>query len=176
MLISTSRRPTHRTRILCRDLARVLPDARYVPRGAKTINKLATLAGSLGHNRVMVVSSIGKRPMELRFLAVINGWRWIDARVELGEVKLQRDLGQKVKLEGVKIYAEGQKAQNLANFLGELLSLSISSELPNTDAVAVITSDNQLKLQFQLRPSSEAIGPVLQITSFGRLRGEGETG
>lgn len=175
MLISTSRRPTHRTRILCRELERVLPDAGYVPRGAKTINKLASLAGSLGHNRVMVVSSFGEGPIELRFLAVTNGWRWLDARVELGEIKLQRDLGQKVKLERVRVYAEGQKAQNLANFLGELLGLPTSSELPDTGAVVVITSDNQFKLQFQLRPSSEVIGPVLQITSFGRSHGEGET-
>jgi len=143
--------------------------------GRKTINKLASLAGSLGHNRVMIVSSLGERPIELRFLAVTNGWRWLDVWVELGEIKLQRDLGQKVKLERVRVYAEGQKAQNLANFLGELLGLPISSELPNTGAVVVITSDNQLKLQFQLRPSSEAVGPVLQITSFGRSNGKGET-
>jgi len=123
----------------------------------------------------MVVSSFGEGPIELRFLAVTNGWRWLDARVELGEIKLQRDLGQKVKLERVRVYAEGQKAQNFANFLGELLGLPTSSELPDTGAVVVITSDNQFKLQFQLRPSSEVIGPVLQITSFGRSRGEGET-
>ncbi len=175
MLISTSRKSTHRTRILCRELARVLPDAKYVPRGAKTINKIASFAGSLGHNRVMVVSNLGGGPIELRFLDVANGWRWLDAWVELGGVKLQRDLGQKVKLERVKVYAEEQKVRNLANFLGELLGLTISSELPNTGAVVVITSDNQLKLQFQLRPSSEVIGPVLQITSFGRSCGEGET-
>ena len=175
MLISTSRRPTHRTRILCQELARVLPDVTYVPRGAKTINKLASIAGSLRQNRVMVVSSLGGRSTELRFLALNNGWRWLDAWVELGEINLQRDIGQKVKLERVSVYAEGQKAQNLANFLDELLGLPISSELPNTGAVVVITSNNQLKLKFQLRPSSEVIGPVLQITSFGRSCGEGET-
>ncbi len=174
MLITSSRRPGHRTRILCRELARVL-NVKYVPRGAKTIKKLAALATSLGHDRVMVVNSIGGRPKELRFLGAAEGWRWLDARVELGEVKLQRDLGQKVKLEGAKIYAEGREARGLANFLGELLGLPISGELPNTGAVALITFDDGLKLQFQARPSSEVVGPVLRITGFGRLHGKGET-
>ncbi len=173
MLISTSRRPGHRTRILCRELARVLPNVIYVPRGAKTINKLASLANSLGHDRVMVVNSLAGRPRELRFLAATEGWRWLDAWVELGEVKLQRDLGQKAKLEGARFYAEGKQARDLANFLGELLGLPISGELPNTGAVALITFDDEIQLQFQLRPSSEAVGPMLRIASFGRLHGEG---
>ena len=176
MLISTSRRPGHRTRILCRELTQVLPNATYVPRGAKTISKLASLASSLGHDRVMVVNSLARRPSELRFLAVAKGWRWLDARVELGEVKLQRDLGQKTKLEGTKFYAEGQKARNLANFLGEILGLSILNKLPNAGGIVLIASDDELQLRFQLRPSSEAIGPVLQIESFGRLLGESGAG
>lgn len=176
MLISTSRRPGHRTRILCRELTRVFPNAAYVPRGAKTISKLASLASSLGHDRVMIVNSLAGRPKELRFLAVAQGWRWLDARVELGEVKLQRDLGQKAKLEGTKFYAEGRKARNLANFLGEALGLPILSELPNAEGVVLITSNDELQLQFQLAPSPEAIGPVLQIASFGRLRGESGAG
>jgi len=124
----------------------------------------------------MVVNSIAGRPGELRFLAVAQGWRWLDARVELGEVKLQRDLGQKAKLEGTKFYAESQKARNFANFLGELLSLPILGELPNAGGIILITSDDELQLQFQIRPSSEAIGPVLKIASFGRLRGESGAG
>jgi len=176
MLISTSRRPGHRTRILCRELTRVLPNATYVPRGAKTISKLASLASSLGHDRVMIVNSFAGQPRELRFLAVAKGWRWLDARVELGKVKLQRDFGQKTKLEGTKFYAEGQKARNLTNFLGELLGLPILNKLSKTGGIVLITSDDELQLQFQLRPSSEVIGPVLQIASFGGLRGESGAG
>lgn len=176
MLISTSRRPGHRTRILCRELTRVLPNAAYVPRGAKTIIKLTSLARSLGHDRVMVVNSLAGRPKELRFLAVGQGWRWLDGRVELGDVKLQRDLEQKTKLEGAKFYAKSRKARNLANFLGELLGLPILNKLPNAGGIVLITSDDELQLRFQLRPSSEAIGPVLQIESFGRLRGESGAG
>ncbi|MDI6883840.1 MAG: hypothetical protein QMD00_01685 [Hadesarchaea archaeon] len=167
MLITTSRRPGHRARVLCRELARVLPKARYVPRGAKTVEQLASLAGGLGHARVIIVNSIAGRPKELQFLDVTKGWRWLDARVELGEVKLQRDLGQRVKLEGTNIYAEGKRARELADFLMELLGLQATNKLPDAGAVAVITSNGGLKLEFQLRPSSGVVGPVLVITDFG---------
>ena len=176
MLISTSRRPGHRTRILCRELIRVLPNAAYVPRGAKTISKLASLASSLGHDRVMIVNSLAGRPKELRFLAVAQDCRWLDAWVELGEVKLQRDLGQKVKLEGTKFYAEGRNARDLANFIVELFGLPILGELPNAGGVSMITSNDKLQLQFQLKPGPDVIGPVLQIASFGRLYGESGAG
>jgi len=124
----------------------------------------------------MIVNSLAGRPKELRFLAVAQGCRWLDAWVELGEVKLQRDLGQKAKLEGTKFYAEGRKARDFTIFLDELLGLPILSELPNAGGVVLITSDDKLQLQFQLRPSPEAIGPVLLIASFGRLCGESGAG
>ena len=95
----------------------------------------------------------------------------MDARVELGEVKLQRELGQKIWLEGTRVYAEGERAREFANFLGELVDLSIEDKLPNAGGVALITSDDELKIHFQARPNSEMIGPVLQIASFGQLYG-----
>jgi hypothetical protein len=124
----------------------------------------------------MVVNSLAGRPRELRFLTVTEGWRWLDARVELGEVKLQRNLGQKVKLEETKVYAEGERARDFANFLCGLLDLPILGELPKSGAVALITSDDELRLQFQLMPNSDVVGPVLRIEGFRRLHGGGGTG
>ena len=157
--------------MLCRELARVLPGCKYMPRGAKTVRKLASLAASLGHARVMLVNGLTGQPHELRFLDVAAGFRWLDARVELGEVKLQRELGQKIGLEGTRVYAEGERARKFANFLGKLVDLPIEDELPKAGGVALITSDGELKIHFQVRPNSERIGPVLQIASFGRLHG-----
>ena len=169
MLVTSSRRPGHRTRLLCRELARVLPGWKYVPRGAKTVRKLASLAASLGHARVVLVNSLGGQPHELRFLDVTAGWRWLDARVELGEVKLQRELGQNIGLEGTTVYAEGERAKEFANFLEELVGLPIGGGPPKAGGVALITSDDGLKLHFRAGPNPEPVGPVLQIASFGRL-------
>ncbi len=167
MFITTSRRPEHRTRLLCRELARVFPNAKYVPRGMKTIGELASLARSLGHDRVMVVNRLAGHPLELRFLDVARGWRWLDASIKLREVKLQRELGQKIKLVVRMILARGStKAREFAKSLGELLNLPISSEPPSSRGIALVTDENGLQLQFQVGSSSEVIGPVLLISSF----------
>ena len=134
---------------------------------------LASLAEELGHTKVMVVNSTAGEPKELRFLDVTKGWRWLDARVELGEVKLQRDLGHRVRLREVKICAEGERARKLAAWFGGLLCAPLSDKLPKAGAVALIASDGGLRLQFQMMPGPEVVGPVIQITGFGGLHGEG---
>ncbi len=166
MLVTTSRRPGHRARILGRELARVIPNAKYFSRGVKTVDKLALMAESLGHAWVMVVNSSAGHPKELHFLNIGKGWRWFDKRVELGEVKLQRDLGQRVRFEGIKIYAEGKPAQELAEFLGEISGLPISERLPEAGVVLSIITNSGL-IHFQKRPTSEITGPVIQVIRFG---------
>jgi rRNA maturation protein Rpf1 len=146
---------------------RVLPNAKYVPRGVKTIGDLASLARSLGHDRVMVVNSLAGRPFELRFLDVTRGWRWLDASIKLREVKLQRELGQKIKLVVRMILARGSTmAREFAKSLGELINLPIPSEPPSSGGIALVTDEKGLQLQFRVGSSSEVIGPVLLISSF----------
>jgi hypothetical protein len=84
----------------------------------------------------------------------------------LREVKIQRDLGQRVKFEGIKIYAEGKQAQELAEFLGEISGLPISERLPETGVVLSVVTNSGL-IHFQKRPTSEITGPVIQVIRFG---------
>jgi len=146
---------------------RVLPNAKYVPRGVKTIGDLASLARSLGHDCVMIVNRLAGRSFELRFLDVARGWRWLGASIKLREVKLQRELGQKIKLATTGILVRGSTmAREFAKSLGELLNLPISSEPPSSGGTALVTDENGLQLQFRVGSSSEVIGPVLLISSF----------
>jgi len=129
------------------------------------VDKLALMAESLGHTWVMVINSSAGHPKELRFLNIGKGWRWLDKRVELGEVKIQRGLGQRVRFGGTKIYAEGKPAQELAEFLGEISGLPISEKLPEAGVVLSIITNSGLN--FQKRPTSEVTGPVIQVIRFG---------
>jgi hypothetical protein len=165
MLITTSRRPGHRARILGRELAGVMPNAKYVPRGVKTVEKFASMAESFGHAWVMVINSSAGRPKELHFLNIGKGLRWSDRRAELREVKIQRDLGQRVRFEGIKIYAEGKPAQELAGFLGEISGLPVSERLPEAGVVLSIVT-NSGPIHLQKRPASEITGPLIQVIRF----------
>lgn len=168
MLVTTSRRPSHRARLLGRELIRVLPNAEYVPRGIKTVRRLASLASSRGHELVMIVNSRERQPRELRFLNASVGWRWLDARIELREVELQRDLGQKVRLADVRIVAaDSARAQNLARLLSELWGLPLSEGPSSTGAVVLVTCNDGLKVQFRAHPKDELVGPVLYVKNFG---------
>ncbi|MFH1821399.1 MAG: hypothetical protein ABH852_03020 [Methanobacteriota archaeon] len=169
MLITTSRRPGQLARILCRGLVRVIPGSRYVPRGTKTVGKVGSVSRELGHDRVIFVNSVSGKPKEIRFIEVGRDWRWVDAMVELGEVKIQREASRSSKLEDLRIHADGPRAQEFAEFVGKLLGISLSDKLPESGGVALITTDNGLKVQFRAMPSSKAIGPVLQVTAFGSL-------
>jgi rRNA maturation protein Rpf1 len=165
MLITTSRRPSHRTRLLGRELARVLPNAKYMPRGDKSIRKLASLASSQNHKLITIITNRVHQPQELRFLDTTAGWRWLEERIELRKVELQRDLGRKVKLANVKIAANDQaKAQNLARFLSELWDLPFT-EKPSGN-VALAKDDEGLRLQFHEDPKAKPVGPILHIARF----------
>jgi len=169
MIVTTSRRPSHLARILCRELVRVIPKSRYVPRGSKTIEEIASIARELGHDRAMVINCMSGKPVELRFLQVGQRWQWENARIEIEEVKLQRNLGLRNKLEDTKIYAQGAKALGFAEWVEKLLDIKCVDKLPATGGVALITSEDGLKIQFQVMPGSKKVGPVFKIAGFGRL-------
>jgi hypothetical protein len=138
----------------------------------KTVKKLAQIAHSLGHDRVMLVGSSEDRPREFRFLDVVTkGWRWLDVRIELSGAELQRELGQKVWLEKTRIYSEGRQSKDFADLLGKVFDLSVENELPKMGAVMFVTFDREFKVHFRMMPASEVIGPILRITNFGRLYG-----
>lgn len=131
------------------------------------MRKLASLANARNHKLVMIIESHTNQPQELRFLDAATGWRWLDAKIKLGEVKLQKDLGQKVRLVDVKIMASGQnRARDFARLVSELWDLQFTKELPGTGSVAVVEDDEELRVQFYTDPSAGPVGPILHITHF----------
>lgn len=168
MLITTSRRTNHRSRLLGRELARVLPGARYLPRGKKTVRKLASLSSFFGSSLVVVITSREGQPHELRFLDTSSGWRWMDAKIELSKVILQRDLGKKIKLHDSKLATDGSsQAKKFADFVVSVTKLPLVEKA--SGPVGLIKNDEGLRLQFHEEISKDAVGPVLCISSYGGL-------
>lgn len=166
-MITTSRRPTHRARLLGRELVRILPGAEYVPRGLKTVEKLASMAGSRGHDLVMIINSGADQPRELRFLHAGPSWRWSRANIELREVKLQRDLGKKVEARVEAIAWQGSaEARELAELLSELWGLPLVEPSSHRGTIALVVGNEELELQFKESPASEPVGPTLRVASF----------
>jgi len=173
MLITTSRRPCHRARLLGRELERVLPNAKYMPRGVKSIRKLTSLANSLNHKLIMIIESCADQPSELLFLDATVGWRWLGARIELGEIKLQRDLNQKARLLDVKITASNQdKARSFARLIGKIWGLPFSEEPLSGGSAAFVDNDRELRVQFHTDIGAAPVGPILYVKQFEGFNGE----
>jgi len=173
MLITTSRRPSRLARVLCRELVQVLPGSRYVPRGVKTVEDVAIVARKFGHDRAMILESASGKPREIRFLEIGQNWRWADAVMELGEVKLHPAARRKGKIGDVSMYADGSMAIEFAEWFGGLLGVGRSDEMPKSGGVVLITSDAGLSIHFKRMPGSEAVGPEIKVVAFGNLFGGG---
>jgi hypothetical protein len=171
MLITTSRRTNHRSRLLGRELAMVIPGAKYLPRGKKTVRKLASLSSPLASSLVIVITSQKDQPHELRFLDTSSGWRWLDAKIELSKVVLQRDLGNKIKFHDLKPATDGsRRAKEFADFIAGVTKLPLAEGAGGP--VGLVKNEEGLRLQFQEGIDRDVVGPVLHISSYGRLYGE----
>jgi len=157
---------------LARELARVLPNAEYMPRGVKSVKKLSSLAISHGHNTIMIVDSVAEQPKFLRFLEVDDGWRWLDVQIELSDVELQKDLGQKTRLLDAKIVTESSEAKRLANLLERLWGLKQVKKAAGTGAFMFV---NKNKIEFRASLAA-TIGPVLHIYRVVGEYGKGKEG
>ncbi len=85
MIITTSRRPSTRTRLVCKELQGVIPLSTYVLRGKKGMRDLISLSAERGADRIVIVNST--EPVSFIFYAE---WEFLG---ELqGSVTLRREL------------------------------------------------------------------------------------
>jgi len=78
MLISTSRRPSTRTRSFVKELLGVIPLSFQVTRGKKSIEELIDIAILKGCRRLMIVESKDGNPSALSFMHIDKeDWKWL---------------------------------------------------------------------------------------------------
>ncbi|NPA47781.1 MAG: ribosomal biogenesis protein [Thermococci archaeon] len=93
MLITTSHRPTRRTRSFGHDLERVFPGSLYMTRGKKTIKQLLMEAYDRNYSRLLVINVWKGNPLKLTFIRVDpEEWGYL-GYVYLHGIKLQREIG-----------------------------------------------------------------------------------
>jgi len=93
MLITTSHRPTRRTRSFGHDLERVFPNSTYVTRGKKTIQNLLMEAYDRGYERLLIINVWKGNPLKMTFIKVSpDDWGYL-GYLYLRGIKLQREMG-----------------------------------------------------------------------------------
>ncbi|AMM54287.1 ribosomal biogenesis protein [Pyrococcus kukulkanii] len=95
MLITTSHRPTRRTRSFGHDLEKVFPNSLYMTRGKKTIQELLMEAYDRGYERLLILNVWKGNPLKMTFIKVDpKDWGYL-GYLYLHGIKLQREMGFK---------------------------------------------------------------------------------
>ncbi|WP_297439144.1 ribosomal biogenesis protein [Thermococcus sp.] len=93
MLITTSHRPTRRTRSFGHDLEKVFPGSLYLTRGKKTLHDLLMEAYDRNYERLLIVNVWKGNPLKMTFIRVDpEDWGYL-GYLYLHGIKLQREIG-----------------------------------------------------------------------------------
>lgn len=93
-------------------------------------------------------------------------WGWMNVRILLGRVELQRELGKRVKLEATEVCAREEKMKEFARVLGALMGLPPTDE-PGDRAAILVGSGEKILIQFW--DGKSELGPKLHVKKFEKL-------
>jgi len=185
-LITTSRRPTRRTRSFCKELQRVLPNAIRVNRGKMSLIDVALRALEYNVDRVILVSVFKGNPGRIRFFSVSSdSFVEIPPLINILGVKLLREFrrGRFIKVSSLIVVPVDREDEllNFSSFLADALKAKVVFS-PNFDDFEVDTAflrvergrNNLFNLVF-VDKFNVPIGPLIRVRSVRfKFRGLGE--
>ena len=102
IILTTSRKPSQRTRSFCRDLERTLPTLKYIQRGKSS---LTDIINEYGKHRILVLDEIKGNPS--RFRLYVDGL--LKYQLLIRGVQLQREiLGKKITINALGSYSDNE--------------------------------------------------------------------
>lgn len=127
MLITTSRKPSQRTRSFCKSLIRVL-NSRYINRGKMSLRDVLIKSSEMGFDKTAVVSQMKGNPSRIDFHKE-DGELILSLDITVG---LDNNSGSKtrINLKDLKFYSELEEMEGLRDILN-IPSLSKGSEFKN---------------------------------------------
>ena len=144
MLITTSRKPSQRTRSFCKSLVRVL-NSSYINRGKMSLRDVLIKSSEMGYDKTAVISQMKGNPSR------------IDFHKEDGELILSLDItvgldnssGSKsrVNLKDLKFYSELGELEELRDIFN-IPSLSKGSEFKNLMLLKGSDENNKATIEF----------------------------
>jgi len=176
-VLTTSRKPSQRTRSFIRDLVRVIPWSFHFTRGSCSLNDLANELAVLGINRLLIVHEKKGNPSLIKFYKLDEGKLLErDYRIRIKGISLARELRRvrTVFTADSKLQVINQSQSDFGEQLYTMLSLFFKferkRELPrdaNMKGIAIIfadTNEGLIILDFQQIESKEMIGPRISIS------------
>jgi rRNA maturation protein Rpf1 len=158
MIITTSRRPTKRNRILCRELEAVIPLSQYIIRGKKGMRDLSSFCVEKGADRIMVVTSQRTSFYALRFY---KGWSFLGEIVASVQLRRELDIPPLTKIRGDPPFILRSSEKN-APIIASLFGALHTSEKID---VWMAYEDGWIDF-YRLSLSDQPVGPKLQVKAI----------
>ena len=175
ILITTTRRPSPRTRSLVKDLVSVIPGAIRFTRGHYNIEELSFEATAVGAARVIIVGTMRGNPSILRFYEPRPPKLYHIASLIVKGVALSREIGsgKLPSLRGLRLKVYPGSSEGTVPRVSELLMRGLMAGLAieKRDGRAVVVSvdprGSEAILTFWFRGAM--VGPRLRVIPARRL-------
>ncbi len=171
ILITTSHRPSRRTRSLVKDLQGAIEGAVRLTRGHLSLSDLGLIGVRVGASRVLVVSERSGNPGLIVGYAPGEGGLSELGRLRLRGVTLSRELRSRARFTCSGVYAADQASRGLADLLARITGLQPLDE-PRGGYLEVRSEGDV----FVVVPRSGRAftGPIIRVEG-GPLGGRGDS-
>ncbi len=186
ILITSSRKPSRRTRSLMRDLSHVIPRALRINRGKSSLWDLAQTAISRGMGRILVVWERKGNPRSFVFYrASLAGVIPVRRAIYFNSVRLRREIPggrpRRVEADTIRLARMGGPIDRVTAVLAEGFGLSPveiggPSEIRELDCDVVLLDRNvgeERELTFFTADGVE-VGPTMRVGGVFEFGGEGK--
>lgn len=176
-MLTTSRKPSHRTRSFARDLVTVIPWCFHFTRGSCSLKDLAEELANLGINRILILHEKKGNPSLIKFYKLVDEkLEEREYRVRIKGISLSRELKhvRSIFTSESKFSVVNQSKSDFGEQLYTMLSLFFDFQRvrelpqdPNFKGIAILYSDNvqgHIKLEFQQIETKKMIGPRVTIS------------
>ncbi len=169
-LLTTSRKPSQRTRTFLKDLASILPNSERLSRGKTSVELLGSIASDMGVKRVLIVKEKNGNPHAIEVYSVQGVDLVPLGTIVLSGLTLSSETGRRVyNVRSVCIdeRAIDEETKHVIESLKELLDLSGCKG--DEDLVMSVERDERgFEVAFRPSGSNLRVGPVIRIAGVER--------
>ncbi len=162
IVVTTSHRPSRRTRTFAKELANALAAVR-ITRGKSSLEEFLKLSSEAGHSRVIVVDTFYGNPSRLRIYGTA-GPSFI-GQILLRGVRLLRENPTAVRFNprGVVLVRAGYKEEALLSEMFNLDTVASISAIPRGYGMVVFEGGKAPRLRFLHPETLKDYGPILKV-------------
>jgi U3 small nucleolar ribonucleoprotein protein IMP4 len=166
LYITSSRRPSVRTRIFIKELERVIPGSKRLVRGKKSLDDILKLMVAEGASHIFVIDNVKGNPSNIRIYELYPGQPKMIARLFISGLSLQVDVKKKRYISQLEIVdrCNNKDSTSLFDLLRRVIpETRFSVTEKGVPGKLVIECDKYLLLKF-LDDRDRVLYPVIRVS------------